>query len=149
MKPCCIETGGVLGASMHQICETDIFLPKWCNKIVCFKYIFFAPYRASGPILPTVHYASAGKRTTQSSAGFRGCVCRPSDGGSPSMTRPHRPAFVAGQPKPEHCWGWGGGESTRTRRRSPVRACGHFRLVSAPLIYALGKQSADRPTGSD
>ena len=41
---------------MHQICGMDIFLPKWCSKIVRFKHIFLAPYRASRPILPTVHW---------------------------------------------------------------------------------------------
>ena len=39
---------------MHQICGMNIFLPKWCSKIVRFKNIFFAPCRASRPILPTV-----------------------------------------------------------------------------------------------
>ena len=41
LKTCCIETSGVLGASMHQICGVDIFLPKWCNKIVRFKKYTF------------------------------------------------------------------------------------------------------------
>ena len=39
---------------MHQICGMDIFLPKWCNKIVRFQNIIFAPCRASRPVLPTV-----------------------------------------------------------------------------------------------
>ena len=62
LKPCCIESSGVLGASVHQICGTDIFLLKWCNKIVRFKNVLFPPCRASRPILPTVqryHQTSA------------------------------------------------------------------------------------------
>ena len=56
LKPDCMETRGVLGALMHPKCGMDIFLPKKSNKIVRFKNIFFAPCRASMPILPTVHW---------------------------------------------------------------------------------------------
>ena len=56
LKPGCIESSRVFGASMHQICGMDIFLHKKCNKIVRFKNIFFAPCRASRPILPTARW---------------------------------------------------------------------------------------------
>ena len=41
---------------MRQICGMNIVLPKWCSKIIRFKNIFFAPCRASRPILPTVQW---------------------------------------------------------------------------------------------